>query len=282
MTTQFVLTLMRVLLPVSIGYGLARWLGFDASPLRALLRWSLLPAVLFTALLGSLSQRSFVVVAGAGVVTVLLGFALLRYALQRAVPDISLSAASPALAAFAFPWMTLDMGARGASLVVIGVLFVAVALTLSFAELGERGFGAVIREPWLYAAAAALVFRLGSVPTAAVVRIVDPLTQAGWVLLLVFLGTKLHPFTGFTTVAAWAGALVRIIVGVGVALLVSHTFELASSVDQSLLLAGLAPAAPTSLGLVRTAAEREDGHATVVVGAVLTFVAFVVWRVFFS
>lgn len=284
MSSTLVIGLLRGFLPIGLGYALVRYVSISSEPIRALLRYALLPAVLFHALMMPQLQqsRTFLIIGGTGVAMALAGVLVARQLGRRVLPSLTQSAASPALVVFALPLVALALGQRGAALTTVAVLFVAVALTLTFVELGEKGFGVLIREPWVLAALAALVFRLGGIPSQGVLRLLEPLVDAGWTLSLVYLGTRLHPFRGLEVPAAWLGAGVRLAVGLGVAYLAIQLFDVASSIEQGILLAGLAPTAPLSLALIRGGGEREDGRATVIASTVVAVAALVVWRAMLS
>jgi len=278
--TALVLALLRGVLPVFAGYALTRWCGLASDALRTLLRYVLLPAVLFSALLGPVQQRTFMILCGTGVVIALAAYFLARLLAQKLAAQLSLTAATPALAAFSLPFLALAFGGRGAAAFTVALLFVVVSLALAFAELGEQGFGALIREPWLYAVVAVLVLRMTGVPLQGVVRLIDPLVDAGFVLLLIYFGTRLHPFSGFAVGAAWLGAALRLGVAAGVAVAAIVIFDLSAGVQQGVIVAALAPSAAGSLALSRGGKERDDGRTTLVVSTTLALIVLALWRAF--
>ena len=100
------------LVPIAVGYTLARHLGLSANPLRTVARYALVPPLLFALLLGTFQTRTIGVLSatGAGMVLVVL-YAV--PALARA-SKLTLEGGTtmPNLAVLALPFLSLSWGAK--------------------------------------------------------------------------------------------------------------------------------------------------------------------------
>ncbi len=275
---DFLLALLPGLLPIAIGFVLARrgWLNPDG--LLPLLRYALVPALLLTLLLGPLAQRTVVLVGLVGVAIALVGYWGARLLPRLVHRELSPAAARMNLLGWTLPLAALTLGGKPTLGMTLAVVFVFVATTLVLSEHGEAGFGVLIRQPWLYAALAALLVRLVQVPSGTLVAMATPLAQASVVVLLVQLGCLFHPLPNVRDVEAWIAVALRLFVGLGLALLAVWLLPLPSAVGRAVLLAGLAPAATTEQALLVTSKEKTPRARQV--SALSTWVAlltFIAW-----
>jgi|RhiMetdeSRZDD1v2_1073273.scaffolds.fasta_scaffold778633_1 hypothetical protein len=263
-------TLLPVLAPVAAGYAVARWLGLSAKPLTVVLRYVLFPALLFTSLQDRMPFYVFLLVAATGAVMTLAGLALAGNAHRFLKPHVDRSAAVLNIACFAAPVLALGWATNGLGSAC--ALFVGVALTWFMIESRHDPM-ALLREPWVYAVAAALVFQAGRISAPWLDSMVKPLSLASYPVLLLFLGASMHPWVSMRDSNAWATVGIRLLTGLGIALLAVAVLPFSGGVGQGLILASLAPPATRAMTLGAVAEDSARAQSAAALGAFVSLVA---------
>lgn len=266
-------TLLPTLAPLAAGYAVTRWLGFSTKPLTVLLRYVLFPALLFTGLQDRMPFYVFLLVAATGSVMTLAGIALTRNAHRFLKPHVDPSAAVLNIACFAAPVLALSWAANGLGSVC--ALFVGAALTWSVLE-SRRDWQALLREPWVYAAAAALLFQAGEVSAAWLDAMVTPLALASYPILLLFLGASMHPWVSMRDGNAWATVGVRMLSGLGVGMVAVAVLPFSAAVAEGVIIASLAPPATRAMTLGATPEDSSRARAAAALGACVSLVVMAV------
>ncbi len=277
MTVSFLVGyLLPTVVPIAAGYAVARWVGFQPDGFQRILRYVFLPALLFILLIGPIKQPVLFKVAFIGAATALAGFFLLPPVAKALKANIDTSAALPNVASFLLPFLLLSWQHKPLGVRTAAVYFVAVAVAYVFAESRSQGFKRLIREPWLWAALAALAVQLLDVNLKTVMTAVRPVGQAAYPVLLVFLGASMHPVAGstFSDKDAWLSVGFRLAVGAGVGLLAVAILEMPRVVDETIIVAAFAPPATAALSLVGPG-ERGSGRVAAL-GTLVSIVAMVV------
>jgi hypothetical protein len=251
--TNFTADFLPLLLCLGGGYALARFTGMSTGPLQRLIRFGLLPLVLFDIILRRIEPVMFAEVAGIGAVLTLATAAVLVVAPRVLKPTVASAAATPNIAAFALPFLALSW--RGVGLGTAAALFVGVAVTLLVVRPRQNPFSSLVRQPWAYAVIAALALRIASLDTQTITTALSPISSAAYPILLVFLGASLHPFNGFRDTTAWTTVFVRLLMGAIIGLLAILLIPMTRGVLEAVVIAALAPPATRAVAFVDDNAE---------------------------
>jgi len=265
--------LLPTLAPLVAGYAVARWLGFSTKPLMILLRYVLFPVLLFTGLQERMPFYVFLLVAATGSVMTLVGLVLARHAHRFLKPHVDSSAAVINIACFAAPVLALSWAADGLGSAC--ALFVGAALTWSFLELG-RDWQALLREPWVYATATALLFQAGQISAPWLDSMVTPLALASYPVLLLFLGASMHPWVSMRDGSAWATVCVRMLSGLCVGIIAVAVLPFSAAVAEGVILVSLAPPATRAMTLGPSIEDSARSRAAATLGACVSLLAMVV------
>ena len=260
--------LLPTLVPICIGYAVARWVGVSMQPIGVLLRAVFVPAILFTALQGRMPFHLFMLLVGVGAAMALGGMVIVRNAHRILKPRVDHSAAMLNIACFSLPLCALSMSSTG--LATACALFVGVALASTLTEV--RSVKPLAREPWAYAVLAALVLHAVGVDTNWMEKVVDPLASSAFILLLVFLGAALHPWALWRNAEAWATVAVRLVSGAAVGLLAIAILPISGAIAQGVLLTALAPPATRLLAMRGEGGDSTSGQAAATIGTLVSLV----------
>jgi predicted permease len=269
MSLSFVLQVfLPTLVPLAAGYAMARYLGLTPAPLRTLLRFVLAPPLLFALTLTTLQSRSWLVLlgVGAGIVAAVM---LALPALSR-VTKLKLDGAltMPNILAFTLPFMALSWNVKSSGKVAAAVIFVGAAVTLAALQLRERTPKALIKEPWVYGVAAALVFKLLELPSGPIYKGVGALAEAAYPIGMLYIGTMLFPLESLRDKDAWLAVGARMALALVVAVLVTQLMPLSKNLAEAAVLCALAPPASGGTALARPG-DKESGNTSVGVAASL-------------
>ncbi len=272
-------SMLPTIVPLFAGYAVARWAGGGPQALRGILRYAILPALLFLVLVAGVRQELLLKLLVIGIAMGAAGYLLVQF-LPKVLggQHIDASAAIPNIACFTLPFLALSWETKQFGIRAAAILFVAVAVTLMVAERRGKAGQALLKEPWAYAAAAALIFNLLSLSPSWVAKGVGPLAQAAYPLLLMYLGAALHPVGGadFQDKGVWFSVATRYVAGVGVALLAAAIFKITGDLKEALILVGFAPPATAALALTG-GGEGGGSRKVVVVGTLVSLVIPIVW-----
>ena len=260
--------LLPTLVPIAIGYAVARWIGVSMQPIGTLLRAVFVPAILFTALQEPMQFHIFMLLVVIGAVMALGGMFVVRHAHRFLKPRVDHSAAVLNIACFSLPLFALSMSSTG--LATACGLFVGVALASCLVEV--RSVKPLVREPWAYAVVAALVLRAVGASTGWMDKVVDPLAAGAFILCLVFLGAALHPWTLWRSAEAWATVAVRLVSGAVVGLLAIAILPISGAIAQGVLLTALAPPATRVLAMNGDGNDSTSGQAAATIGTLVSLV----------
>jgi len=264
-------SLLPALFLIAAGYALASWMGLSAAPLSTLLRYLIFPAYLFMTLKTRMSIETFAYVALIGAAVVWIGYLIHRNAHRVFKAEVDATVSIPNVACFTIPLFALSMGGRG-----IGTacsFFVGVSIATYF--LGVKDIMKLLREPWLYAALAGMVFKETLAPIQLLDDILSPLTAATYPLLLIFLGVSLYPIEAVKDLNAWVTAVMRVVVGFLVALLGVNILPVSQAVASAVVLASIAPPATRFLSLAGPAKDSQWPRGPVNVGVLVSLVVFI-------
>jgi hypothetical protein len=254
--------LLPALIPIAIGYVVARWAGISMQPIATLLRTVFLPVILFSALRERMPFATFLLLVLIGAVMALAGMFLVRHAHRFLRPKVDRSAAVLNIACFSLPLFALSWASNG--LATGCALFVGVAVAFFAVEV--RSARALLGEPWAYAVVAAFVFRVLGVSAGWMDHVVSPLASSAFILLLLYLGAALHPWASFKNADAWATVAVRLVSGVGVGALAVAVLPISGTIAQGVVLTALAPPATGMLALSVRAPDSASGRAAATLG----------------
>lgn len=254
----YIKVMLPTLVPLAAGYVLARWIGGGPQALRAFLRYVIAPALLFVVLLGGFKQEMFFKLLATGVAMGLAGYLLVSVAPKSLGHAVDQSAAMPGIICFTLPLLSLSWDVKQFGIRSAALLYVAIAATMLVAERRQQAGKALLHEPWAYAAAAALLFRLLEVSNPVLVNSIAPLAQAAYPLGLLYVGATLHPLTSsdFKDKTVWSSIAARWVAGFGVALLAVSLFKFTGKLREAVVIAGFAPPATGALFL----ASGEGGN----------------------
>jgi predicted permease len=274
MSPQFVLQVfLPTLVPLAAGWLLARFVRTPAEPLADLARYVLFPVLLFVTFLGPMKPESLLVLGSIGAAMALAAFGVLALAGRYLHLDIRAPAAMPNVACFALPFLALSWDAKDSGLRAAAAIFVGAALTLALYQAREGGLRQIVKEPWIWALAAAITVSAFGLPTKQIVHALTPLTRAAMPLFLVLLGASLYPLHGFADRSAWATVAARLVVGLAVGAAAVKLFSLPRGVVEATIVVALAP--PTSSDLAMTEGTSTEGRAPMVVGVPVSLAAMV-------
>jgi predicted permease len=264
--------LLPTIVPIIAGYALARWVGLNTQALASVARYVFLPALLFTVLEGRMPLNTFLIVAATGVALAGTGLLVVRKGPRFLKQKIDASAATFNIACFSVPLLALSWASRG--LGTACALFVGVTIMLvGFNSRG--GWRALRKEPWLWAVIAALAFQEMGISVGALQKVVSPIAQASYPVLLVLLGVALHPFPLLRDARTWTTVGVRMAASFGVALLAIAALPFTASVAEGLVLVSLAPPATQAISLGSAADDGKAAHATSFIGTLASLAAVV-------
>jgi predicted permease len=218
-----------------------------------------------------MSLETFGYVALIGFVIVWAGYLIHRNAHRVFKAQVDASVAIPNIACFAIPIFALSLGGRG-----IGTacsLYVGVSVAAYF--IGKIEIMKLLREPWLYAVLAGMIFKETLAPIQLLDDILSPVTNAAYPLLLIFLGVSLYPMEAFRDINAWVTAVLRVIVGFLVALLGVNILPVSNAVASAIVLAAISPPATRFLSLAGSVQESESPRGPVNVGVLVSIIVLV-------
>lgn len=255
---------------IGVGYALARFTGVNVASLATVLRFALLPPLLFVLLVTRTEPAGYGITAALGAAMAVVGWLLVTAAPSVLKPKVDASAAVPNVACFALPILALGWASVGlgtAAALFVGVMFATVVVH-------KRGAaaGALVGEPWLWAALLALVFQIGGLPTETIAASVWPLAAAAFPLALLYLGASMFPLGSFRDASAWATVGVRYAAGISVALTAIVLLPMTAEVKEALVLVAFAPPATGALALARPAKERDTARAAATIGVAVSIV----------
>jgi len=260
--------LLPTLIPIAIGYAVARWTGVSMQPVATLLRTVFVPVILFAALRERMPFQMFLLLTVLGAAMALVGMLLVRHAHRFLKPKVDRSAAVLNIACFSLPFFALSRSSNG--LGTACALFVGVALAFFAVEV--RRARQLWHEPWLFAVLGAFVFQALGVSATWMDKVVSPLTASAFVLLLVYLGAALHPWASWKSADAWATVAVRLVSGAGVGLLAVLVLPISGAIAQGVVMTSLAPPATRSLALGGDGHDTVSGRAAANLGTLVSLV----------
>jgi predicted permease len=259
--------LLPTLVPIAIGYAVARWAGVQMHPVAALLRTVFLPAILMTALRERLPFHMFLVLVVIGAALALAGMLVARHAHRFLKPRVDPAAATLNIACFSLPFLALSLSSTG--LATACALFVGVGVASCAMEV--RSMRPLAREPWAWGVVAALFMQMVGMPTGWMDRMVTPLASSAFILLLVYLGAALHPWA-WRNAEAWATVAVRLVSGAAVGLLAVAVLPITGAVAQGVVLTSLAPPATRMLSMRSDGKDSASGRAAATLGTLVSLV----------
>ena len=263
-------SLLPSIVVIAAGYSLARWVGLSTAPLITLLRYVFLPVYLFMMLEARMSFQMFFFVALIGAAVVGMGVLIHRNAHRVLKTQLDASVAIPNVACFSIPVFALSWGGRG--LGTACAFFVGVSIAAFLIE--KKDFKKLLREPWVYAVAAGILFReiRGSVEVLDVILL--PFMEATYPILLLFLGASLYPFEGITDINAWVTAVLRVVGGFLAAWLGVSILSVSPVIAAGAVMASMAPPATKSLSLVGSAKDTPSSKGSANVGLLVSLIVF--------
>jgi predicted permease len=268
MLTIFVNVVLPVFIVAGLGYLLKRRLDLQVGPLNQTVLYVLMPAFIFTSLLpvNFRSEEPLRITAFAfllAIVMLLIGFAVARaMRLDRpAANALALTAALPNLGNYGLSVVLLAFGqpglAAGSLLLAVQMLY-GLALAVFIASSGSaplgRAVAAVLRQPVIYAVAAALALNLASVtPPEFVMSALTLPSQAAIPVMLIVLGMNVAGTSGVEQPALVSIAVfVRLVVGTLVGWLLAVVLGI-EGVARDVMIVGAAM--PTAVFTILTATQ---------------------------
>ena len=256
------------LVPLAAGYALRRFTHVSAQPLATVARWVLVPALLFLALLGPMAPRTSALAAGAGAGLTLAALGALALARRLGWSRGESGAdAAPNVAVFALPFLVLSWDADGTAVRTAAWMFVGVGAT-SLAVRGSAGWAQLAREPWLYAVVAAVGLRWLEVPVRIPQHALGALVQGAYPLLLLYLGTLLHPVGSWLERRTLVTLGCRFASGAVIIVLLHLLAPLPRMAFEAAVVVALAPPAAAGAALVGESRGDEDRMGGHLVGTV--------------
>jgi predicted permease len=261
--------LIPFLLPIVIGYCLARWMKLNSSSLLTLVRCIFLPIILYNALAGRLSINTFLFVALSGACVAIVGNLIARYGNRVVKAEISTSSALPNVAYFTIPFFALIMGTQG--LGTACAFFVGAALTCLFMQSKLKIYKIIWKEPWIYAAIIGMFFASNNYRPELLDKGLNPLIKASYPMILIYLGAYLYPLRGIQGLNQFVTVGARLLIGFVVALLAIKILPISRVVSKALMLAALAP--PSTLGQIfGLSSDSESNHSASKLGIIVSFI----------
>jgi malate permease and related proteins len=268
MLTIFVNVVLPVFIVAGLGYLLKRRLDLQVGPLNQTVLYVLMPAFIFTSLLpvNFRSEEPLRITAFAfllAIVMLLIGFAVARaMRLDRpAANALALTAALPNLGNYGLSVVLLAFGqpglAAGSLLLAVQMLY-GLALAVFIASSGSaplgRAVAAVLRQPVIYAVAAALALNLANVtPPEFVMSALTLPSQAAIPVMLIVLGMNVAGTSGVEQPALVSIAVfVRLVVGTLVGWLLAVVLGI-EGVARDVMIVGAAM--PTAVFTILTATQ---------------------------
>lgn len=270
--------MLPALMPLFLGYAMAAWMGVQSNVLRPLIRNALFPILLFSTLAHDTSRTFLTAAAVVGVVLGLVGVFSRRWIKVPVAP----SAGIPNIACFGLPFFMLSLNGKTSGEMTAGIIFVALAVTVSLVEPGQQGAKALFRQPWMMAAIVAAVFVFGDVSQKYISRGLQPLVEAARPVLLVYLGACLHPLASLFNSKVWPSIAFRLITGLVIGGLATWKFGKYFSTDaeEAIILAALSPPATRGAALI-TDGGGDSEHSVVAAGTIASLIALIVKLVYF-
>ncbi len=270
---MFAEVLIPIFLLVGVGYGAGKLLRLDPRPFSKLAFWIFSPALIFESLrTASLSWNEMGVVA-AFVSVHYLGMYLLSLPVGRLLFQGDRDARAVASLVLTFgncgnlglPLLLFALGERGME---IGAVFLA-ANTVLLATLGvaiasgevrpSRAIVAILKVPWLYAVAAALIAREFQGFPLWLSRATIALKQGAIPVFLILLGLQLSRVPlGKIAAGAMGLAVARLFLASSLAWAIALLAGLKGTLRDALLLEGSVPSAVNSLILALEFDRRPD------------------------
>lgn len=268
MLTVFVNVVLPVFIVAGMGYLLKRRFDLQIAPLNQTVLYVLMPAFIFTSLLpvDFLSEEPLRITAFAfllAVVMLLIGFAVARaMRLDRPTANaLALTAALPNLGNYGLSVVLLAFGqpglAAGTLLLAVQMLY-GLALAVFVASSGSaplgRAVAEMLRQPVIYAVAAALALNLAEVtPPQFVMSALTLPSQAAIPVMLIVLGMNVASSSGLERPALVSVAsFLRLVVGTLVGWLLAVALGI-EGVARDVMIVGAAM--PTAVFTILTATQ---------------------------
>ena len=137
----------------------------------------------------------------------------------------------------------------------------------------------LLREPWLYAVVAGIIFKETLAPIQLLDNILTPLTNATYPLLLIFLGVSLYPIKAVSDLNAWVTAVLRVIVGFLIALLGTKILPVSQAVAAAVVLASISPPSTRYLSLAGSGEESDAQKGPINIGFLISLIVLIFFLV---
>jgi len=271
--TQIWYELLPILTFIVVGYSLARWRGMSADDLETLLRYVLLPIVIFSQLEARIPFKTLATVGIMGAAMATLSRVIVKQAPRFLSPKVDMSSALPNIAAFLIPFLVLSYGSRGVGTAC--AFYVGAVLALHFLE-SRKNLPILLKEPWVYAVLAAILFRATNYTSNSIDKMLNPLLAAAYPILLVFLGASLHPLEGLKNVDTWVTSAARMCGGFVIGMTAIFIFRPTPAIREGVILASLAPPTTKLLSLAQVGGTGPLSKAASTVGTVLFLIVIVI------
>lgn len=232
--------LLPFMLPILVGYLLARFSSLNAVNLFPLARFIFLPAVVFHTLSGKINFTSFAYAALIGGLVVIFGNLLMRGIKKLTRNDIDIEGSFPNVAYYTIPFFMVVFNASG--LQTACAFLLGASLSHILVQPKERYWKKAWREPWIIAAALGLVLGLTNINIPYFDAVFRPIHAAAAPILLLYIGSYLHPFKGVKVADVFASIFTRLLIGFTTALLAINLLPISGVAAKSLMFLAIAPA----------------------------------------
>ena len=164
----------------------------------------------------------------------------------------------------------------------LALVFAGMAVGHIFYRARARGFQTLVRQPWLYAFAAAALVHYGIVPRRILKLATEHFADASIAVGLLYLGTLLSAMGGFGRKDVWISVAARLAIGMLVAFAFFKLAPIRGYLHTTLMIGAMGP--PATLGLAMMSRGGGDGKNSdpqlIAAGVAITLIAYMTFPMY--
>lgn len=236
-----------------------------------LIRYVFLPVIIFNSISSRIPIKTLTLIILSGAAVTGLSKLVFNKVSRRSSLNLSANASFPNVAYFTFPLIAMVFGSKGfgtASSFLIGSY-----LAYEGMKASEIDWKQVVKEPIVFATILGIVIATTGYRVPVLGKIISPLYQASFSLILIYLGTTFYPFNKLNFADGFASVAFRMGTGFVVAFAIIKLFSFTGVVAKTIMLCALAPPG-TPIG------EYNNGENAEKVGIIVCFIFIILMNHF--
>ncbi|NRA47084.1 MAG: hypothetical protein HRU09_19210 [Oligoflexales bacterium] len=224
---------------IVIGYCLAHWVNLSSNNLTPLIRYVFLPVIIYSSVSGRIAVKTLALLILSGASVTAMSKFIFEKVNAKTNVRVSVSASFPNVAYFTFPLLAMVYGSKGfatASSFLLGSILAFEGMNGS--SIDWKKF---VKEPIIFAAILGIVVAFTGYKVPVLGKVISPIYKASFSVILIYLGTLLHPLNNLNFGEAFASVVLRVASGFAAALLLIKLFAFNGLIAKTIMLCALSP-----------------------------------------